>query len=528
MLNNNFIYKIIDKDIKKKKYKKIITRFAPEPNGYLHIGHIKSIYLNYNIAKKYNGKFNLRFDDTNPEKEKKKYINKIIKDIKWLGIKWNGKIKYSSNYFNLYYKYAKILIKNKLAYIDEQSQKEIKKNRGSYTKNGINSPFRNRNIKENLKLFKNMKKGLYSEKSICLRAKINMSSKNLILRDPIIYRIKYKKHPITKYKWCIYPMYDFAHCIADSIEKISHSICTLEFSNNRPLYNWIIKKLKFNHIPKQYEISKLNFSFNITSKSKIKYLIKKKIILNWKDPRLLTIYSLKNKGYKPNLIIKFFKNLGISKQESLIDINLFENFLKKKININSERRMCVINPIKVKLININKKKSFKILRNPVNKKLGKRKIYIYKIIYIDKKDIKKNINNKYNNLLKLRYAGLIKIKKIKKKKNKIIYIKCKYLKKKKNNNNNNNKIKIIHWISKKNSLKSKFRLFYKLFNIKNVYKKKNILSIINKKSIIIKKGYIEKNIINKKKIFQFEREGYFIINKKINKKIIFFDRIMNL
>ncbi len=526
MLNNNFIYKIINKDIINKKYKKIITRFAPEPNGYLHIGHIKSLYLNYKISKKYNGKFNLRFDDTNPEKEKKKYIYKIKKDIKWLGIKWNGKTKYSSNYFNLYYKYAKILIKKKLAYIDEQSPKEIKNNRGSYIKNGINSPYRNRNIKENLKLFKNMKNGLYKEKKMCLRAKIDMSSKNLILRDPILYRIKYKKHPRTKYKWCIYPMYDFAHCIADSIEKISHSICTLEFDNNRILYYWILKNLKFKHIPKQCEISKLNFSFNITSKSKIKYLIKKKIISNWKDPRLLTIYNLKNKGYKPNIIIEFIKNLGISKQESLININILKKLLKKYININSERRMCVINPIKIKLINLKKKKKIKIYKNPINKKLGKRKIFLHKYIYIDKKDIYKNINNKNKNIFKLRYSYFIKIKKLKKKKKKILYIKCKYLKKNKYIINKN--IKIIHWISKKNSIKSKFRLFYNLFNTKNPYKKKNILSTINKKSIIIKKGYIEKNIINKKKIFQFEREGYFKINKKINKKIIFFDKIIDL
>ncbi len=523
MINNNFIYKIINKDIKNKKYKKIITRFAPEPNGYLHIGHLKSIYLNYKIAKHYNGKFNLRFDDTNPEKEKKIYIKKIKKDIKWLGIKLNKNIKYSSNYFDIYYKYAKKLIKKKLAYIDEQSPNIIKKNRGSYIKKGINSPFRNRNIDENLKLFKNMKKGIYDENSICLRAKINMSSKNLILRDPIIYRIKYKSHPITKNKWCIYPMYDFAHCIADSIEKISHSICTLEFINNKLLYNWILKSLKLKHIPKQYEISKLNFSFNITSKSKIKYLIKKKIINNWNDPRLLTISSLRNRGFKSKIIIKFIKSLGISRQENILNIKVFENFLKKEINISSERRMSILNPIKLKLKNI-KKKSFKIFKNPVNKNLGKRKIYIDKEIYVDKKDIKEN-KFKNKNIFKLRYAGLIKINKIKKN-NKKNYIKCKYINK--INKFNKKNIKIIHWISKKNSIKSKFRLFNKLFNKKNPNKYKNILSIINKKSIIIKKGYIEKNIINKKKIFQFEREGYFIINKKLKKNKFIFDRIIKL
>ncbi len=529
MINKNFIYKIINKDIKNKKYNKIITRFAPEPNGSLHIGHIKSIYLNYSIAKYYNGKFYLRFDDTNPNTEKNIYIKQIKKEIKWLGIKWNGKTKYSSNYFYLYYKYAKILIKKNLAYIDEQSKKLIKINRGSFKEYGIKSPYRNRSIIENLKLFKKMKKGLYKEGNICLRAKINMKSSNILLRDPILYRIKYKSHPRTKKKWCIYPTYDFAHCIADSIEKISHSICTLEFQNNRPLYKWIIKNINVNHIPKQYEYSKLNITFNLTSKRKINILIKKKIIKGWNDYRLLTISGLKNRGYIPKILINFCKNLGISKQENILDISILEDNLRKYLNKKSERRMSILNPIKIILKNIKTKISFNIFKNPINPKLGKRKIYLYPHIYIEKNDfknIKKKIKESKNKIyIKLRYAGIIKFKKKIKYQNK--YIKCKYYKYNKKYIKKNN-IKIIHWISKKNCKKTRFRLFDNLFNVKNPNIIKNIFNIINYNSIIIKKGYVEKNIINDNRIFQFERIGYFKLDKNLYKNNIIFNEIVKL
>ncbi len=532
MINKNFIYRIINKDIKNKKYKNIITRFAPEPNGFLHIGHIKSIYLNYNIAKYYKGKFFLRFDDTNPNTEKNIYIKQIKKNIKWLGLKWNEKTKYASNYFNLYYKYAKKLINKGLAYIDEQSKEQIKINKGSFNKYGINSPYRNRNIKENLILFKNMKEGLYKEGSICLRAKINMKSNNLLLRDPILYRIKYKKHPKTKNKWCIYPTYDFAHCIADSIEKISHSICTLEFQNNRFLYKWIIKNIGVKHIPKQYEFSKLNITYNLTSKRKIKFLIKKNIINKWSDPRLLTISGLKNRGYQPKIILNFCKKLGVSKQENIIDISILEECLRKYLNKKSERRMSILNPIKINLINLNKTKKINIFKNPICPELGKRKIYLNKIIFIDKNDLKKIIKKKIKNnkkiYIKLRYAGIIKFIKTINYKDNNKCIKCKYYKYNKNFNKNKN-IKIIHWISKKKSIKSKFRLFNNLFKSNNPNKTKNILNIINKNSILIKKGYIEKNISNiDNKIFQFEREGYFKLNKKFKENKIIFDRIIKL
>ncbi len=530
--NNNFIYKIINNDLKKKKYNKIITRFPPEPNGYLHIGHVKSIYINFKIAQDFHGKCYLRFDDTNPNTERKKYIKSIKKDIKWLGFKWHKKEKYSSNYFKIYYKYAKQLIRKGLAYVDELSTKEIKEYRGTLTTPGIDSPYRNRNIKDNIYLFKKMKKGYFKEGELCLRAKINMKSKNISLRDPVLYRIKYFKHPKTKYKWCIYPMYDFAHCIADSIEKITHSICTLEFLNNNFLYQWILKNINIKHYPKQYEFSKLNISYNITSKRKINKLIKKKIIKKWNDPRLLTLSGMRKRGYSPNSIINFCKSLGISKQESIIDINILEKFLKKELNNTSPRIIGIINPLKVICVNINKNYflNIKIPNHPFKKNMGERNIIFSKEIYIEKKDFKnifclKKEKNIYNIKIRLKYAGIIKLKKIiKNKKNKVSYIECKFYKKKIYKN-----IKIIHWISIKNSFKVKIKIYNKLFILPNLNKKKKIFSFINKKSLIIKKGYVEKSILkNKNKIFQFERIGYFKLHTNTNKKKIFFSQITPL
>ncbi len=528
----NFIYKIINNDIKKKKYNKIITRFPPEPNGYLHIGHVKSIYINFKIAKDFKGICNLRFDDTNPETAKKKYITSIKKDIKWLGLKLNKQTKYTSNYFKIYYKYAKKLIKKNLAYVDELPIKKIKKYRGTLTKYGINSPFRNRSINDNLLLFKKMKEGHFKEKKMCLRAKINMKSKHIIMRDPIIYRIKYFSHPKTKNKWCIYPMYDFAHCIADSIEKITHSICTLEFQNNKKLYNWILKNIQVKHYPKQYEFSKLNISYNITSKRKINKLIKKKIIKGWNDPRLITLSGMKKKGYTPKSIINFCKSLGVSKQESIIDINILEKHLKNELNNSSPRIMGIINPLKIICTNINKNYLYnlKIKNHPFNKKMGKRKIIFSREIYIDKKDIKKfflfNKKKKItNNKVRLKYLGIIKLKKIiKDKNNNILHLECKFYKTKKNKN-----INIIHWLSKKNSIKTHIKFYFNLFNSINPNKEKNFLSNINKKSLKIKKGYIEKSILNSThKIFQFERVGYFKLNKIISKNKVYLNQIVSL
>ncbi|WP_343188101.1 glutamine--tRNA ligase [Buchnera aphidicola (Ceratoglyphina bambusae)] len=538
-MKENFIEKIIKKDIKNNKDIKIKTRFPPEPNGHLHIGHAKSIFINFSIAKKYNGKCNLRFDDTNPRKENKKYITSIKKDIKWLGLKFNN-IKYSSKYFNKFYKYAIILIKKGLAYVDNLNKKDIKKYRGTLNKKGENSPYRNRKIMENIFLFKKMKKGKFNEGSCCLRAKISMSSKIIIMRDPVLYRIiKKYKHYKTKYKWCIYPTYDFAHCISDYIEKISHSICTLEFLDNKTLYNWILKNIDVKKKPRQYEFSRLNIENSILSKRKIKLLIKNKIVKNWSDPRLLTISGLRKRGYTPKSIMKFCNNIGVTKKESLIQISNLENHIKKDLDKKVNRAMAVINPIKIIIYNLpdNYKKKIIIPNHPKIKKLGTQNIILRREIYIEKKDFQENYKKKskklcLNGTVKLRYSYIIKAKKIKKNKfNKIKAIYCKYYKE--TLSKKNKKIKknsIIHWISKKDSINSKFKIYKNLFNIKKLDKQKKIINYVNSNSLIIREGFVQKDIFSKiiKNYIQFERIGYFFLDKKSTKKNVTFNCVVKL
>lgn len=535
-INKSFLDKIITNHLKKNNKLKIITRFPPEPNGYLHIGHIKAIFINYYIAHKYNGKCILRFDDTNPNTEKKKYVQSILKNLKWLGFNFN-KITYTSNYFKQYYKYAIQLIYANLAYIEELNQKEIKIYKGTYTTSGINSPYRNRTIKENLKLFKQMRKGFYKEGTMCLRAKINMSSPNILLRDPILYRIKYKKHYKTSHQWCIYPMYDYAHCIADYLEHISHSFCTSEFINNKDLYIWILNHIKTTYWkPQQYEFTKLNLTYTLTSKRQITQLIKKKIINKWDDPRLMTISGMKNRGYTKNSILKFCSILGISKQDNIINLSILENILKKELNQTTPRSMAVLKPIKIILVNL--KKTFiskiKIPVNPSDKNSHKHYIYLTPIIYIEKNDITKilstKVQNNINKSIKLKYTGFIKILFVKKykKNNNIKYIKCFFYMKKKYNKKN---IHIIHWISEKYALKTKFYLFRYLFNsrITNVTNISNISQIINQKSILKYIGYT--NILHQHyNILQFERIGYFKINNNTlyNKPYQIYNRILSL
>ncbi|WP_343189831.1 glutamine--tRNA ligase [Buchnera aphidicola] len=529
-IKNNFICKIIEKDILKNKHIKIRTRFPPEPNGHLHIGHAKSIFINFNIAKIYNGKCNLRFDDTNPYKENIKYINIIKKDIIWLGFKWNKKIKYSSNYFNTFYKYAMLLIKKGLAYVDSLNKFEIKKYRGNLKKKGTNSPFRNRSILENINLFKKMKIGKFQEGDVCLRAKINMSSKIILMRDPVLYRIiKKKSHHQTKKKWCIYPTYDFSHCISDYIEKITHSICTIEFQENKKLYNWILKNINIKKKPKQYEFSRLNIENSLLSKRKIKILIKKKIIKNWSDPRLLTISGLRKRGYTPSSIRKFCYNIGITKKENLIQMSYLEHFIRNDLDKKVNRAMAILNPIKIIIYNLpkNYKKIISIPNHPKIKKFGKQNIILRREIYIEKNDFEeKNKKNKkklfINGKVKLRYSYIIKAKKIKKDRlNKIKTIYCKYYNKKQSKKIKNNII--IHWISKKESIKANFEMYENLFTTKHPEKKKNMLQYINKNSIIIKHGLVQKDIFSKilKKYIQFERIGYFFLKKNKIKNITF-------
>ncbi|VFP77848.1 glutamine--tRNA ligase/YqeY domain fusion protein [Buchnera aphidicola] len=539
--NNNFISKIVKYSILKNPKRKIKTRFPPEPNGYLHIGHAKSIYLNNNIANKYNGTCNLRFDDTNPRNENVKYIQAIKKDIKWLGLDWYKAPTYTSNYFNQLYRYAIQLIKKKAAYVDELNANDIKKYRGTLKKTGKNSPFRNRTVKKNLTLFKKMKNGMFPEGSMCLRAKIDMKSSYIILRDPVLYRIIVSEHHQTKKKWCIYPMYDFAHCIADALEGITHSLCTLEFLDNRQLYIWILEKLHFNKIPpKQYEFSKLNLEYTILSKRKIQKLINLKLVSGWKDPRLSTLSGLRKRGYTKNSIKTFCQKVGVTRQQSLIELSLLESCIRKDLNYSSPRRMAVINPIKLIITNIdhNYTEYLDVPNHPNRKEMGHRKILFSREIYIEKEDFCKKSVIDYKGLVlgkkvRLKYAYTIRANQIiKNKNNDILCILCTYyLNTKKTKILPKKSYNIIHWISKKNSTKTQFKLFNVLFTCKNPEKEKNIIQLYNPNSCIIKVGYTESIVDNEdiQHAYQFERIGYFLKLKKKNKyNILVCHRIVSL
>ncbi|MFI4853338.1 MAG: glutamine--tRNA ligase/YqeY domain fusion protein [Candidatus Makana argininalis] len=519
---NNFIYKIINKDILTGKNKYIKTRFPPEPNGYLHLGHAKSICLNFGIAKYFHGTCNLRFDDTNPVKENIKYISYIKKDINWLGFKWNNNIKYSSDYFHEIKKFAINLIKKGLAYIDQLSIIEIKKYRGTLKQNGKNSPYRNRSIKENLNLFTKMENGEFEENSMCLRAKINMSSSFIIMRDPVLYRIKFTSHHQTGKNWCIYPMYDFAHCISDLLEGITHSLCTLEFQNNRILYNWILKNISNNKIiPKQYEFSKLQIHNTIISKRYLNYIIKKKLVKSWDDPRLPTISGLRRRGYTPNSIRNFCKLIGISKQESYINISVLENCLRKDLDEKSIRAMAVVNPVKliIETLEVGYEKIIYMKNHPKKPDMGTRKVILSREIFINKNDFQEKPNIGYNRLsigkkVRLRYSYVIKAKSfIKDKYGNISTIFCCHDPNSCNIEYNKlRKIKsIIHWVSVEKNLPVEFRIYDKLFIKKELNSYKDCINYFNKQSIKIYNGFVEYNLlnINLNINIQFEREGYF-------------------
>jgi glutaminyl-tRNA synthetase len=537
--NSNFIKKIIEEDLKNKKYSSLQTRFPPEPNGYLHIGHAKSICLNFGLAKQYKGKCNLRFDDTNPIKENIEYIHAIKKDIKWLGFQWYGKIQYSSKYFDILYQYAIELINKGLAYVDQLNKEEIRKYRGTLKKPGINSPYRNQSITENISLFKKMKDGYFTTGEACLRAKINMDSPFMIMRDPVLYRIIFSQHHQTEDKWCIYPTYDFTHCISDSLEGITHSICTLEFQDNRRLYDWILNHINIQHRPKQYEYSRLNLEYTILSKRKLNTLVTNKIVLGWDDPRMPTIAGLRRRGYTPSSIRTFCQKIGVTKQDNLIEISSLESCIRNELNNTAPRNMAVLNPIKIRLCNLpdNYQKILMVPNHPQNNDMGVRPLLFTNELYIDNYDFREASSKKYHGLvlgkeIRLRYGYVIKAIKVEKdNKNNIIQILCTCDENTLGTNPENRKIKgVIHWLSIKNALPAIFHLYEKLFTIKNPEKEKDFLNYINPKSFMIQKGFVESHIQKTKinYVYQFEREGYFCIDKNNNDTNLIFNRISTL
>ena len=527
----NFIKEIIDKDLKESKNAgRVHTRFPPEPNGYLHIGHAKSICLNFGIAAEYKGLCNLRFDDTNPEKEEAEYVESIKEDVKWLGFDWQERLFFTSDYFDKLYEYALKLIEKGKAYVCDLSADEIREYRGTLTSPGKESPNRNRSIEENIDLFARMRSGEFKDGSRVLRAKIDMASPNLLMRDPALYRIRKEVHHRTKDKWCIYPMYDFAHCLSDSIEGITHSICTLEFENNRPLYDWILEELEIHH-PRQIEFARLNLGHTVLSKRKLLELVKDKNVSGWDDPRMPTLSGLRRRGFTPESIRNFCKTIGVSKVNSIIDAGVLENSLREELNKTAERRMAILRPLKVVITNYpeGKVEELSAVNNPEDPKKGERKVPFSRELYIERDDFEEVPHKKFFRLapgkeVRLRYAYFITCEEVvkDKKTGEITELRCTYDPATKGGDSpDGRKVKgTIHWVSAKHSEKANVRLFGPLFTKRNpeeIEGETTYKSNINPNSLeTIKSCRVEPSLKNAEREarYQFERLGYFFVDPK--------------
>ena len=535
----NFIQKIIDDDNNSGKWDgRVHTRFPPEPNGYLHIGHAKSICLNFGIAEKNHGKCNLRFDDTNPLKEEDEYVRSIIEDVKWLGFDWQDRVYFASDYFDQMYDHALQLIKLGCAYVCDQTGDEIRKNRGTLKDPGIESPYRSRDIEENLELFKRMRDGEFGDGSKTLRAKIDMSHPNLNMRDPVIYRILHSSHHRTGDKWCIYPMYDWAHGLEDSIEKITHSICTLEFEDHRPLYDWYLEKLQVYH-PQQIEFARLNLNFTIVSKRKLKQLVDEGVVEGWDDPRMPTISGLRRRGYTPESIRNFADQVGVTKRDSVIDVVRLENSLRDELNKSSARVMGVLDPLKVVLTNYQEDKTemLEAVNNPEDLSSGSREVPFSREIYIEKNDFLEDPPRKFFRLgpgreVRLRYAYFITCTDVIKDKNgNIKEIHCTYDPETKGGNApDGRKVKgTIHWVSAKDSIDAEVRIYDRLFNKVSPEKDGDFLDALNPESCLIQNAKLEPCLVDPgHETYQFERLGYFKKDEKLSKKENVFIRVVSL
>ncbi len=523
----NFIREIIDNDLLTNKWGgKVHTRFPPEPNGYLHIGHAKSICLNYGIAKDYNGKFNLRFDDTNPEKEDQEYVDSIVEDVKWLGGDFEDRVLYGSDYFEQMYLYAVDLIKKGKAYVCDLSADEIRESRGTLSEPGKESPFRNRTVEENLDLFERMRKGEFDNGTKTLRAKIDMASPNFNLRDPIMYRIVHADHHRQRSKWCIYPTYDWAHGIEDSIEGITHSICTLEFENHRPLYDWFLNELGVYH-PQQIEFARLNLNYTVMSKRKLLQLVQEKYVDGWDDPRMPTICGYRRRGYTPEAIRNFTDIIGVAKRDALTDVSLLEYAIRDDLNKNALRAMCVLKPLKVIITNFPDDivEELDAINNPENPDSGTRKVLFCKEIYIEQSDFMEFPPKGYHRLVpggevRLRYGYIIKCEEFVKNENgEIVELHCTYDPETKSGiGTSKKKVKgTIHWVPAKQSVKTEVRLYDRLFISEDPASEDNWLEHINNNSLeVIENALIEPSLKNAKPgdRFQFERQGYFCVDTK--------------
>ena len=522
---HNFITQIIDEDLASGKHKSVHTRFPPEPNGYLHIGHAKSICLNFGLAKEYNGLCNLRFDDTNPVKEDVEYVDSIKEDVQWLGFKWEGEPRYASDYFDALYGYAIELIEKGLAYVDELSPDEMREYRGTLTEPGKNSPYRDRSVEENLALFERMKNGEFAEGTLSLRAKIDMASPFMVMRDPVLYRIKFASHHQTGDKWCIYPMYDFTHCISDAIERITHSLCTLEFQDNRRLYDWVLENISIERpLPHQYEFSRLNLEGTLTSKRKLLKLVNDGIVDGWNDPRMPTISGLRRRGYTPASLREFCRRIGVTKQDNVVEYSALEACIREDLNENAPRAMAVIDPVRVVIENFEGEETLTAPNHPNRPELGERQLPFTKELYIDRADFREEANKQYKRLVlgkevRLRNAYVIKAERVEKDANgEITTIFCTYDPETLGKNPaDGRKVKgVIHWVSAVHNHPAEFRLYERLFTVPNPGAAEEIESVLNPTSLVVKHGFVEQSLANAEpeKGYQFEREGYFCADNK--------------
>ena len=541
-VSKNFIEQIIEKDLAEGKYDTICTRFPPEPNGYLHIGHAKAILLNYGLAQKYHGKFNMRFDDTNPTKERVEFVESIKADIKWLGADWEDRLFFASNYFDQMYEAAVKLIKKGKAYVCDLTPEQIREYRGTLTEPGKESPYRNRSIEENLELFEAMKDGKYADGEKVLRAKIDMASPNINMRDPIIYRVAHMTHHNTGDKWCIYPMYDFAHPIEDAIEGVTHSICTLEFEDHRPLYDWVVRELEYPHPPKQIEFAKLYLKNVVTGKRYIKKLVEEGIVDGWDDPRLVSIAALRRRGFTPESIKQFVELCGISKANSVTDYAMLEYCIREDLKLKRARMMAVLDPIKVIIDNYpeGQVEELTVVNNMENEALGTHTVPFCRELYIDREDFMEDPPKKYfrmfpGNEVRLMQAYFVKCVDYKKDENgKVVEIHCTYDPASKGGNSpDGRKVKgTIHWVPAPYAKKAEIRLYENIVDEElGVYNEDGSLNLNPNSLTILKECYVEPALADAKAYdsFQFVRQGYFCVDAKDSKEdALVFNRIVSL
>ncbi|AOY75242.1 glutamine--tRNA ligase/YqeY domain fusion protein [Clostridium formicaceticum] len=538
--SSNFIKNIVHQDLQVGKHKEIVTRFPPEPNGYLHIGHAKSIVLNFELADEFNGKTNLRFDDTNPAKEDTEYVESIKEDVQWLGFQWEN-LYFASDYFEEMYQRAMLLIKKGKAYVCDLSAEEIRGYRGTLTEAGKESPYRNRSVEENLDLFDRMRKGEFKDGEKVLRAKIDMASPNLNMRDPVLYRILHASHHNTGDKWCIYPMYDYAHPLEDAIEGVTHSICTMEFEDHRPLYDWVIQECETESQPQQIEFARLNLTNTVMSKRKLKQLVDEGVVDGWDDPRMPTIAGLRRKGYTPEAIRRFCREIGVAKSHSVVDVQMLEHFIREDLNAKAPRTMAILKPLKVVITNYpeDQVEMLEAENNPDDPAMGNRQIPFSREIYIEEEDFMENPPKKYfrlfpGNEVRLKHAYFIKCNEvIKDEKGKVIELHCTYDPETKSGSGfTGRKVKgTIHWVDAKNAVPATFRLYEPLILEEEQEEEKSFLDQINPNSLEVIEGFVEPNM-KKAELqdkFQFFRHGYFNVDPKDTKENkIVFNRIVLL